>query len=162
MSLFGAIAISASGMQAQRTRAEIIAENLANADTTRTPDGGPYRRKDAVFSSTPLGDSFSDLLSASDASFGNVSLGNASFGTVGAGASTGVSISQILTDERDPERRYLPGHPDADTDGYVSFPRINPAEEMADLLGASRGYQANVAAIAVAKDMIARSIDLFR
>ena len=71
-------------------------------------------------------------------------------------------MSEIVTDMRDPERRYIPGHPDADKDGYVSFPRINPAEDMVDLMGATRGYQANVSAIMAVKDMIQRSIDLMR
>jgi len=143
MSLFTAIGISASGLAAQRTRAELITENLANADTTRTPEGGPYRRKDAVFTTSPLGESFAGILAAS------------------GGPAEGVSVSEITSDERDPEKRYLPGHPDADPNGYVAFPRIDPASEMVDLLGASRGYQANVAAISAVKDMIARSIDLF-
>jgi flagellar basal-body rod protein FlgC len=145
MSLFGAISISASGMDAQRIRAELITENLANADTTRTPQGGPYKRKDAVFGSTPVQTSFADTLSE-----------------LSAGAGSGVTVSRITIDESDPERRYLPGHPDADAQGYVAFPKINPAEEMVDLMSASRGYQANVAAISSVKDMIARSIDLFR
>jgi flagellar basal-body rod protein FlgC len=145
MSLFGAISVSASGMEAQRARAEIITENLANADTTRTPEGGPYRRKDAIFTTTPVASSFSDMLSAAT-----------SDGT------SGVAVSDITVDDRDPERRYMPGHPDADADGYVAFPRIDPAGEMVDLMSASRGYQANVAAISAVKDMIARSIDLFR
>ena len=145
MSLFTAISISASGMEAQRTRAEIITENLANADTTRTPEGGPYKRKDAVFSTSSAAISFSDAMAGASIGLGE-----------------GVSVSQIVTDQSDPERRYLPGHPDADPDGYVAFPKINPASEMVDLLGASRGYEANVAAISAAKDMIARSIDLFK
>jgi flagellar basal-body rod protein FlgC len=144
MSLFGAISVSASGMEAQRARAEVITENLANADTTRTPDGGPYKRKDAVFTTASPAVSFSDAMSFA------------------SGRSDGVSVSEITVDDRDPERRYLPGHPDADPQGYVAFPRINPAEEMVDLMGASRGYSANVAAISAVKDMIARSIDLFR
>jgi flagellar basal-body rod protein FlgC len=144
MSLFGAISISASGMEAQRSRAELITENLANADTTRTPEGGPYRRKDAVFTSSPVSYSFTDALSAA------------------SGTNDGVSVSDITIDDRDPEKRYMPGHPDADADGYVAFPRIDPAEEMVDLMSASRGYQANVAAISAVKDMISHSIDLFR
>jgi flagellar basal-body rod protein FlgC len=74
----------------------------------------------------------------------------------------GVAVSEITVDQRDPERRYLPGHPDASADGYVAFPRLNPAEEMVDLMSASRGYQANVSAMSAVKDMIQRSIDLFR
>jgi flagellar basal-body rod protein FlgC len=145
MSLFSAISISASGMDAQRTRAELITENLANADTTRTPQGGPYRRKDAIFESTPTGQSFAQT-----------------FSEFSAHAPEGVSVAQVAVDDTDPERRYLPGHPDADANGYVAFPKINPAEEMVDLMSASRGYQANVAAISAVKDMIARSMDLFK
>ena len=145
MSLFNAISISASGMDAQRTRAELITENLANADTTRTPEGGPYRRKDAIFAATATQGSFVQALSE----FSNLPV-------------QGVAVSQIVTDESEPERRYLPGHPDADANGYVAFPKINPAEEMVDLMSASRGYQANVAAISSVKDMMARSLDLFK
>src|SRR3954462_12821553 len=137
MSLFTAIGVSASGMSAQRTRAELITENLANADTTRTPEGGPYRRKDAVFST-----------GSPDASFART------LDEFSGAASQGVQVSQINIDDKEPERRYLPGHPDADAQGYVAFPRINPAEEMVDLMSASRGYQANVAAISAVKDMI--------
>lgn len=143
MSLLSAISVSASGMDAQRTRAELLTENLANAETTRTPEGGPYRRKDAVFSTQTPEEPFSTAFNAS------VSEG-------------GVTVSEIVTDQRDPEKRYQPGHPDADADGYVSFPRINPAEDMVDLIDASRSYQANVSAIAAVKDMIQRSIDLFK
>ena len=149
MSLFGAISVSASGMEAQRIRAELITENLANADTTRTPAGGPYRRKDAVFSTTPAENSFAGSFSGILAEFS------------GAGMQ-GVSVSDISVDQSDPERRYLPGHPDADADGYVAFPKINPSEEMVDLMGASRGYEANVAAISTIKDMIGRSLELFK
>ena len=80
----------------------------------------------------------------------------------GANGMTGVGVSQVVEDSSDPDRRYMPGHPDADKDGYVAFPHINPAEDMVDLLGASRSYQANVSAISAVKDMIQRSIDLFR
>ena len=75
---------------------------------------------------------------------------------------SGVAVSDIVTDTRDPEQRYMPGHPDANADGYVAFPRVNPAADMVDLMGAARGYEANVAAISAVKDMIARSLDLLR
>jgi flagellar basal-body rod protein FlgC len=78
------------------------------------------------------------------------------------GNAAGVSVSDTIVDTREPDRRYLPGHPDADKDGYVAFPRINPAEDMVDLLGASRSYEANVAAMSAVKDMIQKSLDLFR
>jgi flagellar basal-body rod protein FlgC len=142
MSLFSSLSVSASGMAAQRTRAELLAENLANAETTRTPDGGPYRRKDVVFTSEAVPAEFSSILASE--------LGH------------GVAVQDIITDARDPEKRYIPGHPDADPQGYVAFPNINPAEDMVDLMGASRGYQANVAAMTAVKDMIHRSIELLR
>jgi flagellar basal-body rod protein FlgC len=145
MSLFSVLSISASGMAAQRSRAEVIAENLANADTTRTPDGGPYRRRDVVLESHSTSSPFAGMLAEQIGSEG-----------------TGVSVSDVLIDEADPVRRYSPGHPDADKNGYVAMPRINPTEEMVDLMGASRGYQANVAAFSAAKDMIHRSIDLLK
>src|SRR6059036_1505330 len=144
MSLFSVLSIGASGMAAQRARAELLVENLANAETTRTPEGGPYRRKDAVFESAATSSPFSSILDEQ------------------WNASGGVGIAEIITDTRDPERHYQPGHPDADAEGYVAFPRVNPAEDMVDLMSASRGYQANVAAMSAVKDMIQRSIDLLR
>ena len=145
MSLFSALSVSVSGMSAQRTRAELLAENIANAETTRTPEGGPYRRKDAVFMSEPVGSPFASVLESQ----------------LGTGP-TGVRVAEITVDKREPERRYLPDHPDADKNGYVSMPRLNPVEDMVDLMGATRSYQANVAAISAVKDMIQRSIDLLR
>lgn len=145
MSLFSVLSVSASGMSAQRTRAELLVENLANSETTRTPDGGPYRRKDAVFTSAPQNSPFAAVFQTE----------------MGSGVH-GVEVADIVEDTRDPEKRYLPGHPDADRDGYVAFPRINPAEDMVDLMGAQRGYQGNVAAMTAIKDMILRSIDLMK
>src|SRR3954447_26550079 len=106
MSLFSVLSIGASGMSAQRTRAELLVENLANAETTRTPGGGPYRRKDAVFESVSV-----------ESPFASVFAGEMQ-------AAEGVTVSDIVRDTRDPERRYMPGHPDADADGYVAFPRV--------------------------------------
>ena len=132
-------------MAAQRTRAELLVQNLANSETTRTAEGGPYRRKDVVFSSAPQSSEFSAVFQTE----------------LNSGAS-GVEVSDVIEDTRDPDRRYMPGHPDADKDGYVAFPRINPAEDMVDLVGASRGYAGNVAAMQAVKDMIMRSIDLMK
>ena len=142
MSLFSSLQVSSSGMSAQRTRAELLVENMANSETTRTPEGGPYRRKDVVFTTDEQASPFSAV-------FQN---------EIG----TGVAVADITQDPRDPEMRYMPGHPDADAKGYVAFPRMNPAEDMVDLLNASRSYQANVAAISSVKDMISRSIDIMR
>ena len=143
MSLFSLLSVSASGMSAQRTRAELLVENLANSETTRTPEGGPYRRKDAVFASEDQCSPFSAIYSEE----------------MGA---TGVRVAEVIEDTREPLMRYQPGHPDADENGYVAYPRVNPAEDMVDLLNAARGYQANVSAVAAIKDMIHRSIDILR
>ena len=145
MSLFHLLSVSNSGMTAQRFRAELIVGNLANAETTRTADGGPSRRRDAIFEAESQGSPFSAV-----------------FQTEMEGGGAGVSVSDVRIDDREPQRRYMPGHPDADEKGYVAFPNLNPAEEMADLMSATRGYQANVSAMAAVKDMIHRSIDLLR
>src|SRR5580700_8696449 len=117
MSLFTSLQVSASGLAAQRARAEILVENMANAETTRTPEGGPYRRKDVVFSTDIQATPFSAVFQTEMAN--------------------GVRVADITVDDRAPEMRYMPGHPDADSSGYVAFPRMNPAEEMVDLMNAS-------------------------
>jgi flagellar basal-body rod protein FlgC len=142
MSLFAALQVSASGMQAERTRAETLVENMANAETTRTPGGGPYKRKDVTFSSELQESPFSAVFQNELA--------------------TGVTVSQISEDDSAPEMRYLPNHPDANSEGYVAFPKMNPAEDMADLLNTTRSYQANIAAMTAVKDMITNSIALLK
>jgi flagellar basal-body rod protein FlgC len=118
---------------------------MANSETTRTPDGGPYRRKDAVFSSAPQGSPFSAQFQKEMGYYSN-----------------GVEVSDIYVDQSDPVMRYQPGHPDADASGYVAYPKMNPAEDMVDLMAATRGYDANVSAMSAVKDMIQRSIDLLK
>jgi flagellar basal-body rod protein FlgC len=145
MSLLSLLSVSASGMAAQRARAEVLVENLANAETTRTEEGGPYRRKDVVFATREQGSPFSAVFQTA----------------LGRGAS-GVSVEDVVVSDAGPELRYQPGHPDADARGYVAFPRVNPAEEMVDLLSAARGYQANVSAMSAVKDMVQRSIELLK
>ena len=143
MSLFNSLSISASGLRAQRVRAEYLVQNLANSETTRTAEGGPYRRKDVVFASESQNGPFAAVFQMEmDAQ--------------------GVTAASVVEDSREPEKRYIPGHPDADSNGYVSFPRVNPAEDMVDLMNTSRSYQANVSAMAAVKDMINRSLDLLR
>jgi flagellar basal-body rod protein FlgC len=142
MSLFSSLSVSASGMAAQRTRAALLVENIANSETTRTPEGGPYRRKDAIFATNQVGSEFASELDAQ--------------------MQTGVQVTGISVDQREPEKQYAPGHPDADANGYVSISRVNPAEDMVDLVSANRSYQANVAAMTAVKDMIQKSIDLLR
>ena len=146
-SLFSALTVSATGMAAQRTRAALLVENIANSETTRTPEGGPYRRKDAIFTTQDVGSAFGSELNSQ----------------LGVGQQlTGVAVAGISVDQSAPEKRYMPGHPDADADGYVSIPKVNPAEDMVDLVGANRSYQANVAAMSAVKDMIQKSIDLLK
>ncbi len=145
MSLLSSLSVSASGMSAQRVRAELLVENIANAETTRTSEGGPYRRKDVVFQPQDVESPFSSMLSDQMNP-----------------PSVGVTVSDIMIDQSEPDKRYLPGHPDAGADGYVSFPKLNPAEEMVDLMGSSRSYQANVAAMTSVKEMLQRSIDLLK
>ena len=146
MSLFSALTVSATGMSAERTRAALLVENIANSETTRTPEGGPYRRKDAIFTTEEVGSAFGTEL---DSQLGGQTL-------------SGVGVAGISVDMTEPEKRYMPGHPDADADGYVSEPNLNPAEDMVDLVGANRSYQANVSAMSAVKDMIQKSIDLLR
>ena len=145
MSLFSALAVSASGLAAQRARVELLVENLANSETTRTPEGGPYRRRQAVFQSEPAPAPFRTLLGGA---FGE--------------PLTGVAVAEIAVDEGDPEQRYVPGHPDADSNGYVAFPRLNPVEDIVDLNAAVRSFQANLAAMSAVKEMLNRSLDLAR
>jgi flagellar basal-body rod protein FlgC len=133
-------------MAAQRTRAALLVENIANSETTRTPEGGPYRRKDAIFSSDQMDSSFGSELQSQ----------------LSGEQLTGVKVSGISVDNSAPEKRYIPGHPDADADGYVALPKVNPAEDMVDLMAANRSYQANVAAMSAVKDMIQKSIDLLK
>ena len=142
MSLFSALQVSASGMSAQRSRAELLVENMANAETTRTPAGGPYKRQDAVFSTQVQSSPFSAVFQEE--------------------MGTGVAVAQVVEDNSPPDMRYQPGHPDANADGYVAYPKMNPAEEMVDLLNASRSYQANVSAMSAIKDMIGHSLDIMK
>ena len=145
MSLFSVLSVSASGMAAQRTRAELVVQNLANSETTRTPEGGPYRRQDAVFQSAPQTSSFSSI-----------------FQTEMTDGVKGVEVAGVIQDPSPGERRYQPGHPDADQEGYVTYPNVNPAEDMVDLLSAQRGFEGNIAAMSAIKDMIQHSIDLMK
>ena len=142
MSMFDSLRVSASGMTAERLRMDVIADNLANADTTRGPDGGPYRRKEVV------------LQSGGAASFGQ----GRSFGEVLAG----VHASAVVDDPSPPRRVYDPGHPDADGQGYVTLPNVNSVTEMVDLITSTRGYEADVQAMTAAKQMFLRTLDLLR
>ncbi|MCW5966117.1 MAG: flagellar basal body rod protein FlgC [Bryobacterales bacterium] len=146
MSLMNALAVSATGMEAQSMRMRMLAENLANAQTTRTPEGGPYKRKDVVLESAPgVESSFAGQLAAAMAE-----------------PSVGVRVSELIENSEAVDLRYEPYHPDADTDGYVAYPHVNPAEELVNLQAAARAYEANIAAMSTAKDMLRRSMELLR
>jgi flagellar basal-body rod protein FlgC len=132
MSLQRAFAISATGLTAQRTRMETVASNLANVRTTRTPEGGPYRRQAPVFTAEPLDVSFDDTLGR---------------------ALRAVEVQRIVQDDSEPLLRYEPGHPDADESGFVAYPNIDPVKEMVDMLSATRSYEANVTVVRSVKDM---------
>ncbi len=144
MNLFGMLELSGGALAAERQRAEVVTSNMANAETTRTPQGGPYRRQLAVFRTRRI-PQFPLMLA---------SLRNAS--------ARGVGVYQVVSDNSPPLARYQPGHPDADAQGYVKYPAINPVEEMTDLLGAVRSYELNAAAVQAAKNMIQQSLDILR
>jgi flagellar basal-body rod protein FlgC len=146
MNLFKVLDISGSALLAERQRAEVVTSNLANAETTHTAEGGPYKRMHVVFGSHPMPQSgFATTL--------------ASFTDMNA---QGVGVDRVVQDGADPVRRFEPGHPDADADGYVSYPAINPVEEMVDLMGAARAYQLNASAVQSTKNMIQSSIDIIK
>jgi flagellar basal-body rod protein FlgC len=139
--LASAISASATALSAERTRIEVAVSNMANAESTRSADGQPYRRRDVLLSADPV-NTFDDAL--------------------GQAGATGVKVAGIVQDQSPFRKRYEPSHPDADVDGFVSLPNIDASEEMVDMLGAARAYQANLAAIGLIKDMIAKALELGR
>jgi flagellar basal-body rod protein FlgC len=154
--LFGALGISASGMAAERLRMDVTAENLANADTTRTASGAPYQRKEVVLQATS-GTSFSNVLSTLQA--GTVQVG----GSQPAGSQQqGVEVAAIVADPSPARRVYDPGHPDADAQGYVTLPNVNTVTEMTDLIAESRSYEANAQALQSAKTLYTKTLELLR
>jgi flagellar basal-body rod protein FlgC len=147
MSMFSTLDISGSALTAERQRAEVVAANMANAETTHTPTGGPYRRKEVVFESS-----------------GNLPfrLMLAKFNPTLTGNQPAVRVERVVDDPTPSLMRYEPGHPDANKDGYVAYPNINPVQEMVDLMGAVRSYQLNASAITATKQMIQQSIELLK
>jgi len=145
MDFFNSINVSSSALSAERTRMNLISSNLANANASRTPEGGPYKRKDAVFTATPLENSFNRALDGATAQ-----------------QVRRVEVSQIVEDQNPPRLQYDPGHPDADPQGYVAMPNVNVVEEMADMIGATRAYEANVTAVQAAKSMALKTLEIGR
>ena len=137
--LSAALAASASALSAERTRVEVAVSNLANAESTRGPDGQPYRRRDVVLEADPA--------SSFDAALGRAQ-------------ATGVRVAGIVQDTAPFRTRYEPAHPDADENGFVQLPNVDTPEEMVNMLGAARAYQANLAAIGLIKDMVNKALEL--
>src|SRR5581483_4355293 len=144
MNLFGVLELSGSALLAQRQRAEVVASNLANAETTQTPAGGPYRRQQVVFRAVPASE-FAKKLSA----------------RVDEHA-TAVRVEQVVADPAPPVKRFDPGNPHADADGYVLYPSVNPVEEMVDLMNSARSYQLNASVVQATKAMIQQTLELLR
>jgi flagellar basal-body rod protein FlgC len=149
--LFGALGISGSGMTAERLRMDVVSENLANADTTRGVNGKPYVRKEVVLQQTG-GQSFGAVLAG-------VQGGAQKAGSLDG---AGVRVSGVVDDPSPGRRVYDPGHPDADAQGYVTLPNVSSVTEMVDLITASRGYEANAAAMSATKSMFTKTLDLLR
>jgi len=144
MNLFGMLEVSGSALTAERQRAEVVTSNMANAETTRTAHGGPYRRQLVVFHTKQM-PRFPVMLAG-----------------LGGPQAKGVQVDQVIPDARLPVERYQPGHPDANEKGFVAYPAIDPVEETADLLGAVRAYELNASAVQSTKTMIQQSLDLLR
>jgi flagellar basal-body rod protein FlgC len=162
MNLFGMMDTSGGAMEAERMRAEVVAANMANAETTRTANGGPYHRQEVVFAANRGDPNFLDSMTeASGASPLSTSPGINKPALPGqAAVAPGVRISAVVEDPSPPLKRYDPGHPDAGPDGYVSYPDINPLTEMVDLMGATRAYGLNGAAVQAEKGMITSALEI--
>jgi flagellar basal-body rod protein FlgC len=141
MSLATAIEVGASGLTAQRRRLEVLVSNLVNANTTQPAGMEPFRRKDVLFTAANP---------------------ETSFGAVFEDAVQGVEVSGVVTDTSEPIKRYEPGHPHADKDGYVSYPNVNAMEEMVNVLSATRSYEANLQAVNMAKEMQQKTLEILR
>jgi flagellar basal-body rod protein FlgC len=153
MGMFDALDVSATGLTAERLRMDVTAENLANAQTTRGADGGPYRRKEVVLSEVSGGGFGSQLAKA---------IGAGMIGSPPTPQAGGVEVAGITQDQTPGKLVYDPGHPDADDDGYVRMPNVDTVAEMVDLISASRAYEANVTAMNAAKQMFSKTLDLLR
>lgn len=145
MDFFSSMNVSSSALTAGRTRMNLISSNLANANATRTPEGGPYKRKDAIFSATQMESPFNRALDGAT-----------------AGQIRKVEITGIVEDQNPPRLQYDPSHPDANPQGYVAMPNVNVVEEMADMIGATRAYEANVTAVQAAKSMAMKTLEIGR
>ncbi len=164
MNLFGLMETSGSAMEAERMRAEVVAANMANAETTRTAQGGPYRRQEVVFAAGRGDPDFLDSMTSATENAGAGTMASAALPTPGlpdgTAVASGVHIAQVVQDASPPLKRYDPGHPDAGPDGYVAYPDINPLTEMVDLMGATRAYELNGSAVQAEKGMITSALEI--
>lgn len=149
--ILSSLDVSASALTASRTQMDVTAENLANAQTTRTANGGPYQRKSVVLQSAD-----------GDPRFGTALAGAMERGGMTGSGAAGVEVAGIVTHDAPPRLVHDPGHPDADAQGYVAMPAVDSVTEMVDLIAASRAYEANVTAMQSAKQMFTRTLDLLR
>lgn len=138
-----ALRVSSSGLTAQRMRMNTISSNIANINTTRTPEGGPYRRKDVVFEAIPEAKSFGEILATEPER--NINR---------------VQVTDVAVDRKAPLLKYEPNHPDADENGYVAYPNINLMEEMTNMIQATRSYEANISAMQASKDMAMSALEI--
>jgi flagellar basal-body rod protein FlgC len=155
MGLFDALDISASGLSAERLRMDVTAENLANAQTTRGPNGGPYQRREVVLQTAQPNGFATQLARATSGMPGMPGMGSGQ-------PAGGVQAAGIVADPTPARQVYDPGHPDANAQGYVLMPNVNPVTEMVDLIASSRSYEANVTALQTAKSMFSKTFDLLR
>jgi flagellar basal-body rod protein FlgC len=164
MNLFAMMETSGGAMRAERMRAEVVATNMANAETTRTATGGAYRRQHVVFAANEGDPEFADSLNGATGMAATGTLASTQMQALNASRSgttvPGVHIAAVVEDTSAPLKRYDPGNPDAGTDGYVSYPDINPLTEMVDLMGATRAYGLNSSAVQAEKGMIASALEI--
>lgn len=163
MAFLSSFDISGYGLSAQRVRVNTISSNIANANTTRTDEGGPYRRKEVIFKAI----NFDKMLNAKLAESENFHkyedpLDEGAKGEKAIPSLTSVVIDKIVRDDKNFKLKYDPSHPDANANGYVAYPNVNPVVEMADLIEATRAYQANVSAFQSAKNMASNAITMFQ
>jgi len=153
MGFFDGYDIATSGMSAQRQRIDVVSSNIANAQTTHTTEGGPYKKHNVVFEEA--------LLQASKKANGNDDLQSSS-DDVDPLALRGVKVREIKESNKEPIMKYDPTHPDANANGYVAYPNINPVIEMVDLIEAQRSYEANVASFKTQKNMDTQTLDIIK
>jgi flagellar basal-body rod protein FlgC len=181
MNLFGMMETSGGAMQAERLRADVVAANMANAETTRTASGGPYKRQHVVFAAKPMQAGFADSMATATGAGADAGSSMNTNGTNTIGGSSlpqvlipgmtttstgqvapGVTVAAVVEDKGASLLRYDPGHPDANAEGFVAYPDINPLNEMVDLMGATRAYGLNSSAVQAEKSMIGSALEIAR